>query len=48
VLDTDYQVTPTSYLKTPVPTSDVLEETDWSAWDSGKPKDWHKKDATKE
>jgi type II secretory pathway component GspD/PulD (secretin) len=48
VQDTDYQLTPTTYLKTPVPTSDTLDETDWSAWDSGKPKDWSKKGATKD
>jgi type II secretory pathway component GspD/PulD (secretin) len=39
VTEEDYQPTTTSYLKTPVPTKDTIEE-DWSAWDSGKPKDW--------
>jgi general secretion pathway protein D len=43
VQDEDYQLTPTSYLKTAPPASDLLEEKDWSAWDSGKPKDWKKK-----
>jgi len=43
VQDEDYQLTPTSYLKTTPPASDLLEEKDWSAWDSGKPKDWKKK-----
>ena len=41
VQDTDFQPTKSTYLKTPVPTKDELEE-DWSAWDSGKPKDWSK------
>jgi len=41
IQDTDYQPTKSTYLKTPVPTKDELEE-DWSAWDSGKPKDWSK------
>jgi type II secretory pathway component GspD/PulD (secretin) len=41
VQDSDYQPTTSTYLKTPVPTSDVLEG-DWSAWDSGKPRDWKK------
>jgi general secretion pathway protein D len=42
VKDSDYQPTKTDYLQTPVPTSDYLEG-DWSAWDSGKPKDFKKK-----
>ena len=39
VQDENFQPTPTDYLKTPVPTSDTVEE-DWSSWDSGKPHDW--------
>jgi type II secretory pathway component GspD/PulD (secretin) len=42
VEDSDYQPTKSDYLQTPVPTSDSIEG-DWSAWDSGKPKDWSKK-----
>jgi type II secretory pathway component GspD/PulD (secretin) len=38
--DQDFQPTKTDFLKTPVPGSDYLEP-DWSAWDSGAPKDWH-------
>jgi general secretion pathway protein D len=41
ITDSDYQPTKTQFLKTPVPTRDTLED-DWSAWDSGKPKDWSK------
>ncbi|HEU5123164.1 MAG TPA: secretin N-terminal domain-containing protein [Verrucomicrobiae bacterium] len=37
----DFQTTKTEFLKTPVPKSDSLEK-DWSAWDSGKPRDWSK------
>jgi type II secretory pathway component GspD/PulD (secretin) len=37
----DFQPTKSTYLKTPVPASDSIEK-DWSAWDSGKPKDWKK------
>ncbi|MGA2659577.1 MAG: type II and III secretion system protein, partial [Verrucomicrobiota bacterium] len=37
----DFQATKSHYLKTPVPTQDSLEP-DWSAWDSGQPKDWSK------
>jgi type II secretory pathway component GspD/PulD (secretin) len=44
VQDQDYQPTKTDYLKTPVPKRDTLED-DWSAWDSGQPKDWSKKQA---
>ena len=40
VQEEDFQPTPTSFLKNPVPTKDTVEG-DWSAWDSGKPKDWH-------
>jgi general secretion pathway protein D len=46
VTDEDYQPTKSAFLKTPVPSSDILEG-DWSAWDSGKPKDW-KKGGTKD
>ncbi len=46
VQDQDYQPTKTDYLKRPVP-KDQLEG-EWSAWDSGKPKDWSKKAATPE
>ena len=45
VTEEDYQPTTTSYLKTPVPTKDTIEE-DWSSWDSGKPKDWSADKAT--
>ncbi|HWX19037.1 MAG TPA: secretin N-terminal domain-containing protein [Candidatus Binatia bacterium] len=41
VQDEDYQPTKTDFLKTPVPTKDSIEA-DWSAWDSGKPRDWSK------
>jgi type II secretory pathway component GspD/PulD (secretin) len=41
IQDTDFQPTKSTYLKTPVPTKDDVDE-DWSAWDSGKPKDWSK------
>jgi len=41
VRDEDFQPTKTDFLKTPVPNTDSLEP-DWSAWDSGKPKDWSK------
>ena len=47
VQDEDYQPTKTDYLKTPVPKKDSLEG-DWSAWDSGKPKDWSKQAAKPE
>jgi type II secretory pathway component GspD/PulD (secretin) len=40
VQDEDFQPTPTTFLKTPVPTKDSVEP-DWSAWDSGKPRDWN-------
>ena len=46
VEDEDYQPTKSEFLKTPVPTQDALEP-DWSAWDSGKPKDWNKHDEGK-
>jgi type II secretory pathway component GspD/PulD (secretin) len=41
VEDTDFQPTKTQFLKSPVPTSDYVDK-EWSAWDSGKPKDWSK------
>jgi type IV pilus assembly protein PilQ len=44
VQDEDFQPTKTDFLKTPVPTKDVFEG-DWSAWDSGKPRDWSKPDS---
>jgi type IV pilus assembly protein PilQ len=37
----DFQPTQTTYLKTPMPDRDAFED-DWSAWNSGKPKDWSK------
>jgi general secretion pathway protein D len=40
VAEEDFQPTKTGYFKTKVPVSDTVEEGDWSAWDSGKPKDW--------
>ena len=42
VRDEDFQPTKTDFLKTPPPAKDEIEP-DWSAWDSGKPKDWSKK-----
>jgi type II secretory pathway component GspD/PulD (secretin) len=39
VQDEDFQPTQTTFLKNPVPTKDTVEG-DWSAWDSGQPKDW--------
>jgi general secretion pathway protein D len=42
VRDEDFQPTKTDFLKNPVPSKDDIEP-DWSAWDSGKPKDWNKK-----
>jgi general secretion pathway protein D len=42
VQDGDFQPTKTDYLKTPVP-GDDLGLPDWSAWDSGRPRDWSKK-----
>jgi len=41
VEDADFQPTKSDFLKIPAPTSDTLD-TDWSAWDSGKPLDWSK------
>jgi type II secretory pathway component GspD/PulD (secretin) len=43
VKDTDYQPTKSDFLSHPVPTADSVDGGDWSAWDSGKPKDWSKK-----
>jgi type II secretory pathway component GspD/PulD (secretin) len=45
VQDEDFQPTPTTFLKNPVPTKDSGEG-DWSAWDSGKPKDWKQEDVS--
>jgi len=42
VADSDYQPTQTDYLKSPVPQKDDLES-EWSYWDTGKPRDWSKK-----
>jgi Flp pilus assembly secretin CpaC len=47
VQDEDYQPAKTDFLKTPAPKKDALEG-DWSAWDSGKPKDWSEKAAKPE
>ena len=44
VQDSDYQPTTTDFLSRPVPTTDDVEP-DWSAWDSGKPKEYKKKKA---
>jgi type II secretory pathway component GspD/PulD (secretin) len=38
VEDTDFQPTKSTFLQTPMQTT---EEKPWSAWDSGKPVDWH-------
>lgn len=46
VKDEDFQPTKTDFLRNPVPTGDSVEG-DWSAWDSGKPKDWSKKGSAK-
>jgi type IV pilus assembly protein PilQ len=47
VQDQDYQPAKSDYLKQPAPKSDSLEG-EWSAWDSGKPKDWSKEAAKPE
>jgi len=47
IQDGDFQPTKTEFLKTPVPTKDVLEG-DWSAWDSGKPASWDRADKNKD
>ena len=44
VQDEDYQPTKSTFLKQPVPVNDSVGP-DWSAWDSGKPKDWSGKAA---
>ena len=44
VEDEDFQPTKSNFLKTKVPVKDSIEG-DWSAWDSGKPKDWSQKAA---
>jgi type II secretory pathway component GspD/PulD (secretin) len=36
VQDNDFQPTPSKFLRTPVPKKDVMES-DWSAWDDGRP-----------
>jgi type II secretory pathway component GspD/PulD (secretin) len=46
VQDEDYQPTKTDFLKTPVPPDSI--EGDWSAWDSGKPRDWSKAEPAKD
>jgi type II secretory pathway component GspD/PulD (secretin) len=40
VQEEDFQPTQSDFLKHPVPTKDTVEG-DWSAWDSGKPRDWN-------
>ncbi len=45
VQDEDFQPTKSNYLKTPLPSEDSGEP-DWSAWDSGKPYDWSKRDGS--
>ena len=47
VQEQDYQPTKADFLKRAVPKTDSLEG-DWSAWDSGKPKDWSKQAAKPE
>jgi type II secretory pathway component GspD/PulD (secretin) len=42
VEDEDFQPTKSTFLKARVPIKDSVEDGDWSAWDSGKPKDWSK------
>ena len=41
VKDEDFQPTKSVFMQTPVPAKDYIQG-DWSAWDSGKPKDWKK------
>jgi type II secretory pathway component GspD/PulD (secretin) len=43
VEEEDFQPTKSTFLKTPVPVKDSVEDGDWSAWDSGKPQQWKKK-----
>ena len=45
VQEEDFQPTKSDFLKNPVPTKDSVEG-DWSAWDSGKPKDYHDADVS--
>lgn len=45
IQDQDFQPTKSTYLKTPMPNDDSGEP-DWSAWDSGKPYDWSKRDGS--
>jgi general secretion pathway protein D len=40
VEDEDFQPTKSHFLKSKVPVKDTVEDGDWSAWNSGKPKDW--------
>jgi len=40
VKDTDYQAATTDFLKSK---AEEIDDTEWSAWDSGKPRDWSKK-----
>ncbi len=40
VEDEDFQPTKSNFMRAKVPVKDTVEEGDWSAWDSGKPKDW--------
>src|ERR1041385_1998507 len=47
VEDADFQPTKSDFLKIPAPASDTLDS-DWSAWDSGKPLDWSKPIFTKD
>jgi len=42
VEDEDFQPTKSNFLKAKVPVKDTVEDGDWSAWNSGKPKDWSK------
>jgi type II secretory pathway component GspD/PulD (secretin) len=42
VEDQDFQPTKSTFLRSRVPVKDSVEDGDWSAWDSGKPKDWSK------
>jgi type II secretory pathway component GspD/PulD (secretin) len=39
VQDSDFRLTKTEFLKSPINTT---EDKDWSAWDTGKPYDWSK------
>jgi len=41
VQDSDFQPTKTDFLKSPVPVEESVES-DWTAWDTGKPLDWRK------